>query len=134
MLIENYLNRIIAPCEFPLKSLEMEKQDSKTAVIILKDFQELEGFTLVDDLKEFYNLQSEISTLCFGYYEIWDGTMELMSKNEFYNLINNSYLQFQKAFPVLSSKNLTYENLISRSFKILTFSIGLEILLNLMRF
>ena len=97
----------------------MEKQDSRTADIILKDFQELEVFTLADDLKEFSELKSEISTLCFGYYKVWDGTMEPMSESEFYNLVNNSYFQFQKAFPVLSSKNLSYENLISSSFKIL---------------
>ena len=122
-LIEQYLSRVIEPHEFRLKFSEMEKQDSRTADIILKDFQELEVFTLADDLKEFS-----------GYYEVWDGTMEPMSESEFYNLVNNSYLQFQKAFPVLSSKNLAYENLISRSFKILTLSIGLGILLNLMRF
>ena len=133
-LIEKYLSRVIAPREFRLKFSEMEKQDSRTADIILNDFQELEVFTLAENLKEFSDLISEISTLCFGYYEVWDGTMEPMSESEFYNLVNNSYLQFQKAFPVLSSKNLAYENLISRSFKILTLSIGLGILLNLMRF
>jgi len=36
----------------------MEKQDSRTADIILKDFQELEVFTLADDLKEFSDLKS----------------------------------------------------------------------------
>ena len=133
-LIDKYLSRVIAPHEFRSKFSEMENQDSRTASIILQDFQELEVFRLADDLKEFSDLISQISTLCFGYYEVWDGTMEPMSESEFYNLVNNSYLQFQKAFPVLSSENLAYENLISRSFKILTLSIGLGILLNLMRF
>jgi hypothetical protein len=132
-LIEKYLSRVMTPSEFRLKFSEIEKQDSRTADIILEDFQELEVFMLANDLKEFFDLKSEISTLCFGYYEVWDGTIEPMSESEFYNLVNNSYLQFQKAFPVLSSQNLTYENLIYRLFKILTLSIGLGILLNLMR-
>jgi len=128
-LIDKYLNRVIAPNEFRSKFLEMEKQDSRAVDIILEDFQELEVFTLADDLKEFSDFKIEISTLCFGYYEVWDGTMERMSESEFYNLVNNCYLQFQKAFPVLFSNNLAYENLISRSFKILTWIIGLGILL-----
>lgn len=116
-----------------MKFLKIVKHHSRTADIILEDFQELEVFMLANDLKEFSDLKSEISTLCFGYYEVWDGTIEPMSESEFYNLVNNSCLQFQKAFPVLCSKNLAYENLIYRFFKILTLSIGLGILLNLMR-
>jgi hypothetical protein len=110
----------------------MEKHDSRTAYIILNDFQELEFFILADDLEEFSELKRKISNLCFEYYEDWDG--KRMSESEFYNLVNNYYLQFQKVFPVLSSQNLAYETLISRSFKILTFSIGFGILLNLIRF
>jgi hypothetical protein len=53
-----------------LKFSEIEKQDSRTADIILEDFQELEVFMLANDLKEFSDLKSEISTLCFGYYEV----------------------------------------------------------------
>ena len=68
LLIEKYLNRVITPREFRLKISEMENQDSRTADVILKDFQELEVFMLADDLKEFSDLESEISTLCFGHY------------------------------------------------------------------
>ena len=62
-LIEKYLSRVTTLRKFRLKFSEMEKQDSRTADIVLKDFQELEVFTLADDLKEFYDLKSEISTL-----------------------------------------------------------------------
>ena len=61
-LIEQYLSRVIAPHEFRLKFSEMENQDSRTAGLILKDFQQLEVFTLADDHKEFSDLISEIST------------------------------------------------------------------------
>ena len=40
----------------------------------------------------------EISTLCFEYDEVWDGTIEPMSESEFYALINNHYLQLKEAF------------------------------------
>ena len=93
-LIDKYLSRVIAPHEFRSKFLEMENQDSRTASIIMQDFRELEVFTLADDLEEFSDLISQISTLCFGYYEVWDGTMKRMSESEFYNLVNNCYLQF----------------------------------------
>ena len=118
-LIEKYLRGEIAGHEFRSKFLEMEKQDGKTIYIIQQDFQKLEVFTLADDLEEFADLIEEISTLCLEYDEIWDGTMEQMSESEFYSLVNNYYLQLQKAFPVLSCNNLGYEELISRSFKIL---------------
>ena len=130
-LIEKYLSRVITPREFRLKFSEMEKQDSRTADIILKDFQELEVFTLADDLKEFSDLISEISTLCFEFDEFWDGTMEPMSESEFYSLVNNHYLQLQEAFPFGNFKNQAYEHLVDRSFKILMFTIGLNILFNI---
>jgi len=107
----------------------MGKQDSRTAYIIQQDFQKLEVFTLANDLEEFSDLRREISMLCLEYDEIWDETMERMSESEFYSLVNDYYLQLQKAFPVLSCQNLAYEELISRSFKILAGIIGLGILL-----
>ena len=134
LLIHEYLSRLICPYEFRSNFLQMEREDSKKATLILEDFQELEVFTLAEDLEKFSDWITQISTLCFEYNELWDGSMERMSESEFYSLVNNCYLQLQKAFPVLFSKNLAYQNLISRSFKILTFSIGLGILLNLMRF
>lgn len=71
----------------------MEKEDSEKSTRILEDFQELEVFTLANDLEKFSDLIIQISTLCFEYNEVWDGTMEPMSESEFYYLVNNHYLQ-----------------------------------------
>lgn len=132
-LIHQYLSRVIPLYEFRVQFLQMEKEDSKKATILLEDFQELEVFTLAEDLEKFAAFINQISTLCFEYAEIWDGTMERMSEDEFYYLVNNLYLQLQKAFPFnileISSNNQAYKDLVSRSFKFLIFTIGLEILL-----
>ena len=71
----------------------MQKDDSAKAAIILEDLQELEFLTLAKDLEKFSDLIDQISTLCFEFDEVWDGTMEPMSESEFYYLINNHYLQ-----------------------------------------
>ena len=105
LLIHEYLSRVISPYEFRSKFLQMEKEDSKKATIILEDFQELEVFTLAEDLEKFSDLITQISTLCFEYDEVWDGTMERMSESEFYYLVNNRYLQLQKAFPFENFNN-----------------------------
>jgi len=84
----------------------MESEDSKKATILLEDFQELEVFTLAEDLEKFSDLRNQISTLCFEYDEVWDGSMERMSESEFYYLVNNRYLQLQKAFPFENFNNL----------------------------
>ena len=93
ILIDEYLSRIIPPYEFRSKFLQMEKEDSEKSTIILEDFQKLEVFTLAKDLEKFSDLIGKISTLCFEYSEIWDGTIEPMSESEFYYLVNNHYLQ-----------------------------------------
>lgn len=93
LLIDEYLSRVISPYEFRSKFLQMKKEDSKESTIILEDFKKLEVFTLAKNLEKFSDLISEISTLCFEYDEVWDGTMELMSESEFYSLINHYYLQ-----------------------------------------
>ena len=129
ILIHEYLSQIITPYEFRSKFLEMQKDDSAKATIILENFQELEVFTLAKDLGKFSDLLSEISTLCLEFDELWDGTMEPMSESEFYSLVKNEYLQLHEAFPFENFKNQTYQHLVDRSFKILRFTIGLEILL-----
>ena len=83
----------------------MKKYDSAKATIILENFQELEVFTLAKDLEKFSDLISQISTLCFEYDELWDGTMKRMSESGFYYLVNNHYLQLQKAFPFENFNN-----------------------------
>ena len=93
LLIDEYLSRVISPYEFRSKFLQMKKEDSKESTIILEDFKKLEVFTLAKNLEKFSDLISEISTLCFEYDEVWDGTMELMSESEFYSLINHYYFQ-----------------------------------------
>ena len=93
LLIDEYLSRVISPYEFRSKFLQMKKEDLKESTIILEDFKKLEVFTLAKNLEKFSDLISEISTLCFEYDEVWDGTMELMSESEFYSLINHYYLQ-----------------------------------------
>jgi hypothetical protein len=93
LLIHKYLTRLILPSEFRVQFLQMEREDSKKATILLEDFQELEVFSLAEDLEKFSDLITQISTLCFEYAELWDGTMERMSENEFYYLVNNLYLQ-----------------------------------------
>jgi hypothetical protein len=99
LLIHKYLTRLILPSEFRVQFLQMEKEDAKKAAIILKDFQQLEVFSLAEDLDEFSDLMGKISNLCFEYDELWDGTIDRMSENEFYYLVNNLYLQLQKVFP-----------------------------------
>ena len=85
----------------------MEKEDSKKATIILEDFQELEVFTLANDLEKFSDLISQISTLCFEYDEVWDGTMERMSESEFYYLVNN-WFNYVFNSEILTSLNRLY--------------------------
>ena len=93
LLIDEYLSRVISPYEFRSKFLQMKKEDLKESTIILEDFKKLEVFAIAKNLEKFSDLISEISTLCFEYDEVWDGTMELMSESEFYSLINHYYLQ-----------------------------------------
>ena len=81
LLIHEYLSRVITPYKFRSKFLQMKREDSKKATIILEDFQELEVFTLAEDLEKFSDSMNQISTLCFEYDEVWDGTMEPMSES-----------------------------------------------------
>ena len=100
ILIHEYLSRIISPYEFRSKFLRMQDEDSDKSIIILKDFQELESFTLVKDLEIFSDSINKIETLCFEYDEVWDGTMEPMSESKFYYLVNIHSLQLQEAFSI----------------------------------
>lgn len=73
------------------------------------------------------NFQSNISDLCFDYNAIWDETLVPMSEAELYSLVNNYYLQFQKAFSDFSGNNLLYQEFIFRSFQFLAETIVLGI-------
>ena len=106
ILIYEYLNRIISPYEFRFKFLQMEKEDSRKSTLILEDFQELEVFTLAKDLEKFSDLIDQISTLCFEYGEVWDGTMEPMSESEFYCFVWLTIIIFNSR--ILNSFNSLY--------------------------
>ena len=111
----------------------MGKENSKKATTILKDFQQLEVFSLTQDLDEFSDLLYKISSLCLGFNISWGENDPGMSENEFYSLINNYYSQFQKVFPSnfskISCNNQEYDYLVSRSFNFLVCNIRLVIIL-----
>jgi hypothetical protein len=64
LLIHEYLTRVITLYEFQSKLVEMEKEDSRKSNRILENFQELESFSLAEDLDKFSSLRSRISDLC----------------------------------------------------------------------
>ena len=70
ILIDQYLSRIIPPYEFRSKFLQMQKDESAKATIILENFQELKVFTLAKDLEKFSDLISQVSTLWLGFDEV----------------------------------------------------------------
>lgn len=122
-LVQKYLNGMLTVYEFQSNFLELEEEDRKTSDTIEQNSGELEVFMLADELEEFSNWQNRISILIIEY----DKYEERMSDDEFYSIIKDSYLQLQKALPILFNNSLIYENLVSRSFKILAGIIGLGI-------
>jgi hypothetical protein len=136
ILIYKYLSQLITPYEFRCDFLQMDKDDLTKSRRILKNFQKLEVFSFTKGLEEFSDLITEISALCLEFGETWDGTMEPMSESEFYSLINKYYFQLQETFFPFSiwerfGNAELYEQLVSRSFKVLIFTIGLTILFSL---
>ena len=95
LLIKKYLNQIITLDEFRSKFSRMERNDSEKAAMLLENPQALEFFILAKDLDKFSDSIGEISTLCFEYDEVWDGTIEKMSENTFYSLVHDHYLQLE---------------------------------------
>lgn len=59
-IINKYLNKSLTLLEFRTQFLEMEKQDTEKAAIILGNIQELEVFSLVEDLEKFSRLIGRI--------------------------------------------------------------------------
>ena len=131
-LIDQYLSRRIELYEFQSKFLEMLKEDSRKASVILQDFTELERFILTDNLDNFSEVMNQIDDLCFEYGECLEEYIDPMSENEFYYWVTNRYLELQKS--VIFSKNFAYEKLISRSFKFLIWVSGSGFLLILNSF
>ena len=62
-----------------------------------------------------------IFDLCFDYAEPCNDILNPMSEDELYHLVNNRYIQFQKAFPFISTNNLAYKELIYHSFNFLCY-------------
>ena len=56
-----------------------------------------------------------------------------MPETDFYFLVNKYYHPLQEAFPFKNLANIEYEQLISRSFTFLRFTIALEILLIILK-
>ena len=128
LLIDEYLTQIITPDKFRSSFISMIKKDAKEAATILKNFQELENFYLVEHINTFSDSIGEISTLCFDYDAVFDETIEPMSETEFYDLVNNCYCQLAEFnIQKISNNNQKYEHLISHSFKFLMFTIAIII-------
>lgn len=123
-LIDNYLNGTISLLEFRTQFIEMERENQKKGELILKNLQELDDFYLADDLEKFSCLISDILEVCEDYY-----ILETMPEPDFYFSVSKYYCQLQKAFPVKIWTQAEYQDLISRSFKLLLLTVGLEILL-----
>ena len=123
-LIDNYLNGTLTLLEFRTQFLEMERENKKKGELILKNIQELEDFYLAEDLEKFSRLIASIRGVCEDYY-----VLEPMPETDFYFWVSRYYCQLQEAFPVKIWTPGEYQDLISRSFKFLLFTVGLEILL-----
>ena len=99
ILIDQYLSRIVSLYEFRSKFLQMKEEDSRKAVGILDDFQQLEVFLITKTSEKFSDLIEKIKTLCFEYEAVGDETTIRMSESKFYDRIKDYYLQLQEAFP-----------------------------------
>lgn len=102
LLIQKYLNDGASTTgEFASKFLEMEWEHTAKANILLQDFQELEVFTFSDseDVDKFTDPIIGISDLCSQYGDMYDETPALYGK-EFYDVVNDYFLQLKKAFPL----------------------------------
>ncbi len=134
-LINKYLIGILTPYQFRSKFLKMESEHWEKVPAISENFEALEIFTLADDLENFSHLKIQIWTLCYEFAEILDdGRGKRMTEIEFYSLVNRNYFQLQRFFPLLSTSNLPYQKLVDRSFKILKWILGSEIVLVLFYF
>lgn len=124
MFIDNYLNGTITLLEFRTQVLEMDREKQKKRELIFNNLQELDNFYLAEDLEKFFRLIANIIGVCQDYF-----VLEPMPETDFYFVGHKYYCQFQEAFPVKIWTQGEYQDLISRSFKLLLFTIGLEILL-----
>lgn len=131
LLIKKYFHRRIDSYEFRRLFLIMQEEDSVFAYEIRSDLQKLETFELANDLSQISDLITEISTLCSDFRAIGYETEDDIAESEikFYSSVKKHYLKLQKLLSISSKKNLYYEELILRSFKLLKWVIGSEILI-----
>lgn len=94
LLIKKYLNRLISGFEFQREFLRIANDDGEKAKQILEDYQKLSSFSFVENCEEFHNLFNELWDLCLDLGDL--GYTEKMSKDKFYEVVNNLYLQIQK--------------------------------------
>ena len=128
LLISKFLNRSIEICDFESQLKELQKQDNRKSKIVLENFEELQAFPLASDLNIFSDSIYNISEGCFDYYESFVD-LKPITKDELYDLVNKYYSQLQATFPtaqeIAESTKRNYEELVSRSFKVLASSLGL---------
>ena len=134
LLIEKYINQEIDSYEFRSLFSIMKKEDSASAYITCNNLQALETFQLANDRSKFSDLITKISILCSDFDAVADETEYDIAKSKikFFSLVQKHYSKLQKLFSVSSNKNLHYEKLIFRSFTMLKWILGLEILIILL--
>lgn len=100
LLMDKYLTQSIPFSEFKTGFLKMENQDSEKAGKILQDFQQLSLFSLVENLEEFSDSITRISSLCMEMYALKESgeTLSKNEKNEIYNSVKNLCFQLKKSF------------------------------------
>ena len=135
LLISKFLDRSITISDFNSQIKELQEQDNRKSKIVLKNFEELQAFPLASDLNIFSNSIHYISEGCFDYYESFVD-LKPITKDELYDLVNKYYSQLQAAFPtaqeIAESTKRNYDELVSRSFKVLAISLGLSLGFNVL--
>ena len=136
LLIDKYFNQQIDSYEFRKLFLIMTDQDSANASIIYNDLHALENFKFANDLSKISGLLTKISMHCLDFDAIAYETEADIAKSEiqFHSLVKKDYLKLQKLLALSSKKNLGYDKLIFRSFKMLISIVGLEVMLVLAYF
>ena len=134
-LISKFLDRSIGIYDFESQMKELQEQDNRKSKILLENSQELQTFPLASDLKIFSNSINNISEVCFDFYESFND-LESITKDELYDSVNKYYSELQAAFPtaqeIAESTKRNYEELVSRSFKVLAISLGLSLGFNVL--
>lgn len=93
LLITNYLNKKLKLNEFIVDFLEMQKEDSVSSKIIMRDFKQLDNYLIDVNAKLFNTLLNQIEKAS---RLIWEyGIEKGMSESRFYNLVEDIHVQSQ---------------------------------------